>query len=201
MWSLLSRNSQLTIIATSAIAVAWGLEIVNSYWFGTTASALHYVSATIFAIGTLALLFADFCWRWLWKTFPILERWVFPDLNGTWTGSLISTWIDPATGVRIAPMQTTINIRQGLFSTAVTLKTGESKSYSTRAFVEAYRDIRRYRVWYTYTNIPLAQFHSRSTLHDGVAYLDMDLDVSRNNLTGSYYTQRKTSGDLDLIRQ
>src|SRR5690606_22996121 len=31
-------------------------------------------------------------WRWLWKKFPKLSEWVFPDLNGTWEVELCSNW-------------------------------------------------------------------------------------------------------------
>lgn len=133
---------------------------------------------------------------------PFLQKQVFPDLNGIWKGTLVSTWIDPGTGQPKPPIPTEITIRQKLFgTTTVTLKTGESRSYSTRAFFEAFRETRRYRIWYSYNNEPLAHVRDRSAQHDGVAYLELHYDEDKNRLVGTYYTARKTTGDIDVRRR
>ncbi|MGL1774778.1 hypothetical protein ACSTG3_23415, partial [Vibrio parahaemolyticus] len=67
---------------------------------------------------------AETCWRWIWRRVPILGRKAFPDLNGKWAGTLTSTWVNPETGQALPPIPTEVTIRQRLFATSVSLKTG-----------------------------------------------------------------------------
>ena len=112
----------------------------------------------------------------------------------------MSTWINPETGQRLPPIPTTIWIRQSLFTTSIKLRTGESTSYSKRCLLEADPDAGRFRFWYSYDNDPKAEFRYRSARHEGVAWLEMDLDADPEHLVGYYYTERKTSGDMDVQR-
>jgi hypothetical protein len=73
-------------------------------------------------------------------------------------------------------------------------------SRSTRCHLEADRAHRCYRVWYSYDNRPKAEFLPRSVRHEGVAWFEMDLDAGRNRLVGQYYTERQTTGDMELRR-
>ncbi|MGX9105215.1 Cap15 family cyclic dinucleotide receptor domain-containing protein, partial [Escherichia coli] len=92
------------------------------------------------------------------------------------------------------PIPTEVTIRQRLFATSVSLKTGESESHSTRCLLERLTDIGRFRVWYSYNNDPVAQVRHRSSPHEGVAFLEFDPDAGPDRLTGRYYTARKTTG-------
>ncbi len=57
--------------------------------------------------------------------------------------------------------------------------------------------------WRTISPAPLlkisAEFRYRSARHEGLAWLEMDIDADSERLVG-YYTQRKTSGDMDVRR-
>ena len=83
---------------------------------------------------------------------------------------------------------------------AVSLKTGESTSHSTRALLEKFSETSRFRIWYSYNNDPQAQYQHRSSPHEGVAFLELDADSDMNRLTGRYYTARRTTGDIDVVR-
>lgn len=78
-------------------------------------------------------------------------------------------------------------------------RSGASESFSTCAFLEPARDRACFRVWYTYNNEPQARFRHRSSLHEGVSYLDFD-PTAPARLTGRYYTNRKTTGDMAFTR-
>lgn len=80
------------------------------------------------------------------------------------------------------------------------MRTSESTSHSTRSLLEAFRDTGRLRVWYTYNNDPQAQVRRRSSPHEGVAWLEIEPATDRRKLVGRYYTDRKSSGDIELIR-
>lgn len=200
MWDLIDRRIQLTIIIGVGVLFAWAADALYALIFGNHPGILKWVSLSVTVVGTVLAWVANASWRWLWRKVPALSSKFFPDLNGVWTGYLISTWKKPGTNEALAPIPATITIRQGLFGTSVSLKTGESTSHSTRAFLEPFRDTNRYRVWYSYNNDPQAQHRHRSSPHEGVAFLEVDLDADPNRLEGRYYTARKTTGDMTLTR-
>jgi hypothetical protein len=200
MWSLLGRKSQLIVVIGCGILVAWAYDAVELYFTGQVPNLLRQISITVTVVGGVLLLAAELIWRFLWQKVPLFRIQIFPDLNGKWTGTLCSTWVNRATGEQPPPIPTEIVIRQKLFSTNVSLRTGESRSHSTRAFLEAFKDTRRYRIWYSYNNEPKASVRHRSSQHEGVAYLELNYDEDQNRLVGRYYTARDTSGDIDVRR-
>jgi SMODS-associating 2TM, beta-strand rich effector domain len=201
MWSLLGRNTQLTIIVATGICLAWGYDAAYEFFTGQMPNNVKLISLFVFVIGVLFAGIAEIAWRPLWRRYPLLQLKTFPDLNGTWNGTLTSTWVDPATGSHKPPVAADIIIRQGLFTTSVSLKTGESVSHSTRSFLEPFRDTGRFRIWYSYNNDPQAQFQHRSSPHEGVAFLECEFDADPNRLSGRYYTDRRTTGDIDARRE
>ncbi len=201
MWSLLPRSSQLTVIVAATFCLAWACDAAYQLLTGQMSNNLKFISLFVFVISVVFAGLAEIAWRPLWRRFPLLQRKTFPDLSGTWKGTLISTWIDPATGSPKPPVTTEIVIRQGLFTTSVSLKTQESTSHSTRSFLEPLRDTGRFRIWYSYNNDPRAQYQQRSSPHEGVAFLECEFDADPNRLTGRYYTARRTTGDIDVRRR
>ncbi|PJI38974.1 hypothetical protein [Ferrovibrio sp.] len=201
MWALVPKWWQVCIIVACTLLLALAVEAALQWGGGEALSPWRLVSLItsiiIVGLGGAARLF----WRTLWRWFPKLNRWVFPDLNGVWTGKLVSTWADPVTKASPPPIDCTITIRQALFDINVSLKTGESRSSSSRESLQAFRDTGCYRIWYGYHNNPQASVGHRSQPHDGMAWLQVDLDENPNRLTGLYYTSRKTTGDIDVTRQ
>ncbi|RVJ16180.1 hypothetical protein [Sinorhizobium medicae] len=201
MWSLLQRKTQLLIIVSASILSAWGLEAVWFWCLGEQTTPLKWISFAVSIVGVVMVGAADLFWFRLARIVPYMQTKMFPDLNGDWDGHLKSTWMDPETGTTLPLIRANLKIRQTFFTTSVTWKMGESFSKSTRVFLEPDYENRRYRLWYSYNNDPQAQFSHRSSPHEGVAYLDLDWDTDRNRLTGTYYTARKTTGDMDVRRQ
>jgi SMODS-associating 2TM, beta-strand rich effector domain len=165
---------------------------------GTQSSLLKYMSLVSFIISGIISVILSSKWRIVWGWFPIIGQMTFPDLNGTWEGHLVTTWIDPITGETKPALSIKIWVRQGIFVTKITLKTTESISYYTRCLLEADREAGLYRFWYSYSNSPKAGYTYRSAKHDGVAWLELDTDP--NCLEGNYYTDRKKSGDILVKR-
>ncbi|API59660.1 hypothetical protein BSL82_10285 [Tardibacter chloracetimidivorans] len=200
MWSLLGKKAQVSIILVAGLLSAWSIDAVYALALHKEAGLLKTLSLAVTIVGTILVAVAEAGWRWLWRQVPLLGRKAFPDLNGKWDGTLRSTWINPETGQPIDPIPTRITVRQRLFSTSVTLKTGESESHSTRCILERLPEIGRFRIWYSYNNDPIAQVRHRSSPHEGVAYLEFDPDASPDALVGRYYTARKTTGDIEVTR-
>ncbi len=199
MWSLLPQRTQISVLVLATLVTAWGLEAVYEKASGQSVWIVKLASLTALIVGSVATGILSVTWRPLWRLVPLLGQVVFPDLNGRWHGKLLSTWIDPDTQVTPPPIETTIWIRQGLFNTSVRLKTGESESFSTRAFLEATHDSACFRIWYTYNNEPAARYRLRSSPHEGVSFLQFDVRMP-TQLVGRYYTARKTTGDITLTR-
>jgi SMODS-associating 2TM, beta-strand rich effector domain len=200
VWHLIPLRWQVLIITACAVVLAWAFDGATEWLQGQRAPLLKFISMFATIITTVVAGIASLTWRYFWRAFPVISRKTFPDLNGQWGGTLVSTWIDPTTSKPPAPIGATIWIRQTLFSVTITLRTGESTSYSTRYFLEAERDAGRFRVWYSYGNLPKAQFAYRSSRHEGVAWLEIDADADPDRLEGQYYTDRRTTGDMAFRR-
>lgn len=200
MWNLISRSKQLTIVVTLTIIVILAIQAASALLGSETPPLYKSTALVTFAVGTVFVFIANFTWRWLWRRVPGLNRWLFPDLNGTWTGTLQSTWVDPGTSQMLSPIPTTVTIRQTLFDVSVKMQTGESSSYSTRVISQAEPKADRYRLWYPYKNRPAAKVQYRSSPHEGVAWLEIAVADNPDKLTGQYFTARRTTGDIELTR-
>jgi hypothetical protein len=200
MWHLLPWRRQIYIVTALTILLVLGVEASVEWLYGERAPLLRLISffATVITFGIVGI--ASLTWRRVWRRFPVIARKTFPDLNGTWEGTLVSMWVDPATYKQVPPIPATIWIRQNLFSVSIKLRTGESMSYSTRCVLEADHEAGRIRVWYSYDNQPKAEVAFRSARHEGVAWLEMDIDADPNRLAGQYYSNRRTTGDMTFCR-
>lgn len=199
MWLLLPRRTQLLLVVGATTALVWALESAAEMTTGTTVSPLKFVSLVVFLLGTVIVAALNWCWRPLWRRFPALSRILFPDLNGTWKGTLQTTWKD-ADGVTPGPIESTIWVRQSLFAIHVQQRTNESDSWSQRVFPEANGESGRFGLWYSYVNQPKAAVSHRSAPHDGVARLEHSRNGNADRLSGQYYTARRTNGDIIVER-
>jgi hypothetical protein len=191
MWALLPRHVRLVIIVWLVLGAAWGVEAVT----GQAGSLFHRASLaiTVIEVGVVALV--QLFWRRLWRAVPLLGRYVFPDLNGCWSGVLRPVRDGAATPdipVRIA-------IRQSLFSVSVRLTTADSTSESRRADLEVSADKAVFRIAYDYANRPRAQARVASPIHEGRGQLSFQPSVP-DKLTGDYFTSRSSSGEIEVSR-
>ena len=200
MWALVGWKMQVLIRVGSSIFLVGGVEALWEMMQGEETSSFRLISLVAMIISPGLTGIASVSWRCVWAWLPWIGRKTFPDLTGTWEGTLVSTWRNPETGKGVPPIPTTIWVRQGIFSTSIKLRTGESPSYSTRCLLEADPAAGRFRFWYSYDNAPKAAYRYRSARHEGVAWLERDIDEGPNHVVGCSYTARKTSGDIDVCR-
>lgn len=159
---------------------------------------------TLSAAGTVAaatwLLWGVFK-KWLWKL-PFLQGWLvkIPNLNGTWTGEMQSTWINPETNTGIPPISTTATITQTLTTITVDFQTGEMESQSVVADVSCDSHRRIAEIKYIYQSEPDATVRGRSEMHYGSAKLGVKKANGKTLLKGDYWTDRKTTGTINLKR-
>jgi hypothetical protein len=197
---VLPKKLQVSIIVAAALLLSMTIQAVVELVTGAATSPLKNVSLIVFLLATAAVTIFNRFWRPVWRRFPFLSKTIFPDLNGTWTGTLNSTYKDPITGQGPGPIETTIWIRQTLLSISVQQQTKESFSRSTRIFVEADQQADWYRLWFSYDNRPHANVSAMSPDHEGVCWLEMHLSLSDKQMRGQYYTGRATAGNIQLDR-
>ena len=142
----------------------------------------------------LVLIFTNWAWR-----LPIFKGWLvpFPDLQGTWKGTLQSTWIDPATSQKIQPKDVMLVIKQTFSNISCVMYTDESNSFSNTAQINQDDDSGIFRLSYNYTNRSKANVRDRSVIHDGAAILKVITEPEKS-LEGEYWTNRKTTGDISV---
>jgi hypothetical protein len=136
--------------------------------------------------------------KWVWRM-PLLQGWLvpFPDMEGTWEGTLQTTWIDPKTKKSPAPIPLILVIRQSFDLISCVMYTKESNSHSTTANFMKEDDSGIKRLTYVYSNRPDASIRERSAVHDGAAILTI-ASKPKKKLEGEYWTNRKTTGSINL---
>ncbi|MCP4006556.1 MAG: hypothetical protein GY725_20450 [bacterium] len=118
------------------------------------------------------------------------------DVSGTWEVELRSSWVDPETKKAIPPIRAFMAVRQTFSHISLRLMTPESASETLAARVIHDRDD-TFRIAASYRNEPKAEFHHRSNMHLGAMLLSVNDDESPS-LTGTYWTERLTKGDIYL---
>jgi hypothetical protein len=141
------------------------------------------------------LLFTARAWRW--KAF---QGWLvpFPDLQGTWAGTIQTTWKDSATELTPAPIPVLLVIRQSFSSVHCVMYSKESMSSSTAAQIVDAEGSGQSQLCFIYSNWPLALVRDRSQMHEGAVILKM-VRKPKRVLEGQYWTDRKTTGDIQVL--
>lgn len=147
---------------------------------------------TIYTI--LYLIFITWVWR-----LPFLQGWLvtFPDLQGTWQGTLQTTWQYPDTEKKPPAIPIILVIKQSFNSISCVMHTQESISYSNATLLSEEEESGIKKLSYVYTNTPVLDARGRSPIHDGAAILRIISTLERS-LQGEYWTNRKTTGTISL---
>ena len=188
------------------ISVFLGLAALV-WWFVLVAQGTQVSSAHLRPFGTvvsflvvLGTAFEFLLWRW-----SCLHGWFVkrPNLRGTWRVELQSDWIDPATNVGVPIIICYMGVAQTLSSLQMHLMTSESESWFIAEGITPSRSNVGYRVAGVYTNEPKAHLRgNRSEIHFGGLLLETHGPANRpNTLTGEYWTDRKTKGQMTFTER
>jgi len=139
-------------------------------------------------------LFVTYGWKW--KTF---RDWLvpFPDLNGTWQGTIQTTWKNPDTGDVPGPIPAILTIKQSFIKISCVMRTAEmtSRSYLADFWLDGDEQIRM--LGYSYRSTPLPSVAERSQPHDGTMLFEI-IGKPVEKLKGVYWSGRKTTGEVTL---
>lgn len=175
-------------------ALLWiGTVWLSGYKFGLTRESISKLPQVITADIAIWFVFT----KWLWKL-----RWLqgclvpYPYIEGTWEGTLKTTWANPETGNTPDPIPTKLIIKQTFGHLYCRVYTGESSSKSYIADFDLDAESSAKYLVYSYANKPRADVRHRSEVHNGTAHLE--IRDSGKKLIGDYWTDRKTTGELEL---
>lgn len=185
---MLSRLQVTTIIGLAALI--WSILL----FFDGYALETSLIKPLSPVVGIIVFLIFAYD-KWIWK-FPLINPHIIkiPNLNGTWKGVLESSYIDPNTNEKIAPIIAFIVITQTQSSINVRQITKESSSDLLSG--EVYCDKSgMYNIVGVYSNEPKLLIQERSPIHYG----GLRLKVQRGDclsLEGEYWTTRNTNGTM-----
>jgi hypothetical protein len=139
-------------------------------------------------------LFSAYLWKW-----RIFKGWLvpFPNLSGTWKGTIQTTWVDPLTNNRPAPIPVILTIKQSFFKVSCVMRTKEMTSRTITSDFVLDKDNQLKRLFYSYESNPQPTVKDRSPQHCGTIYFDIIEEPSKQ-LIGEYWTGRKTTGNVKL---
>jgi len=136
--------------------------------------------------------------KWGWK-FKYFKGWLipFPDLNGTWQGTIQTNWENPETNETPGPIPAILTIKQKFTHISCVMRTAEMTSYSFAEEFKLDNDRQIKQLVYSYSSKPLLSLVDRSAQHDGTITFDI-IGEPVNKLNGQYWTARKSTGEITL---
>lgn len=145
---------------------------------------------------TLAIRFIFL--KWAWKWFSILEHFhKIPNIEGSWNGRFVSTWkASPEAECASGPIEVTIT-QPDLYTLKITQRSGESISHSYGESFEFLQD-GTVMVNFSYKNDPNATVRERSQISYGTARYELTKNANSRELKGNYFTDRKSTGSINL---
>jgi hypothetical protein len=193
MKNLHSKRFALAIFALFSACFCWVAyrngKNVSDLW-----TALSIAYKTIPLVLLVIGVFVSHAWRW-----KMFRGWLvpFPDLNGTWQGSIQTTWKNPDTGEIPGPIPVILTIKQSFIRISCVMRTAEmtSRSYLADFWLDGDEQVRM--LGYSYHSKPLPTVVDRSQPHDGTIIFELIGDPV-TKLKGTYWTERKTTGEVTL---
>ena len=147
-------------------------KIINLSWYDSLGYA---ITATLLEI----FIFK----KWLWKI-PILQKITkINNIQGIWTGKIVSNYDDKEHIIE------EVIIKQSFNKYKVVLSTKESRSYSGINEISI-NEFDRMELQYMYKNEAPVNLRKKNPMHFGVA----NLEYKDNKLTGTYWTDREING-------
>ena len=192
------KNLNAKAFAAIGIFLTIGIWLILLFVSGLQLEATWLAFKQLPTVLSIEMILWAIFVKWGWR-FNIFQNWLvpFPFIQGTWRGTLTSTWIDPETKLAINPVDIVLVIRQSFLSIHCSVFTRESESRSHSASIHTEPDSGEKRLVYTYTNKPRTTKRDRSSIHDGTASLVI-VGNPPNELKGEYWTSRKTTGEISL---
>ncbi|MFB9122508.1 hypothetical protein E2553_38285 [Paraburkholderia dipogonis] len=150
--------------------------------------------ATLLNILLVTLL--RFAWKPIWQRVAILNKVLFPNLNGTWNMEI--HWHNPVQGQQ-GVVKAKAVIKQTLTSMSMEVVSPGSDSETLIAHPKKDPESGRPQLFYVYRVVPKNKNLNSENEYRGSALLKFS-DAGQGELSGNYFTDRLTKGHFSLTR-
>lgn len=177
---------RIVAIVTTLISIVT-YEIIRKIWMPDLPLFRVVFFSTWGAMIVIFLITTDCTGRFLWRLLKKTSPSLFPDINGTWEGEIITE-----TELKIPAKAV---IRQSLLRTQVDIHTPTSKSLTLETTPA--NESGQPKLYYAYRSIPK---DPKRNIYTGFTVFDVIHKDGGIELSGSYFTDRKTIGRI-LLKQ
>lgn len=199
MISLLPLTKMFSFFAVISLLIVSGVSYLLSLLHIDTYSDLRLLGVICFFLELLLVFLFSKGWRVFWKHIPVLNYWVFPDLNGEWDALIDWNWKD-GDEIKKGTKEGIVVIKQSLLKFSVELTTDESES--STLVVKPYKENESDQpaFYYMYKSESKEPDIEGSSEHKGAAVLKL-LHGTHNTMSGNYFTNRSTYGRYTFKRK
>jgi len=183
---LLKYITLITVVISISIYV-----FIQNYWLPDISLFKVITISSIVSTLLIPLLLTSFISRKIWVIFAWFDKSIFPDLNGTWEGEITiedGTIIPTKAVIRQTLLTTQIDMH-GKTTKSITLETTPTVEQGQKKLYYVFRSTPKTPGWPAYNGSTL--FDIRTTCSGGVKSYE---------LSGHYYTDRKTIGRIHLTQ-
>jgi SMODS-associating 2TM, beta-strand rich effector domain len=155
---------------------------------------LKIVPTVVTIDAVLGFIFIKYLWG-----IRIFRGWLvpFPNLNGSYKGTIQTTWTDPITNERPTAIPATLTINQSFFRISCVMRTKEMTSHSFLGDFILDSDEQVNKLAYSYSSEPIQMVIERSPQHLGTMIFEIE-EQPKIKLVGQYWTGRKTTGTIEM---
>ena len=143
----------------------------------------------------MLMVWMYFGWRWLWRCVPALNRWVYPDIGGEW--NITINWQGEG---RQDVVEAKAIIRQDFLRMSMEVISDKSDSETLIAEPRKVQESGTPFLYYVYLVTPRLVDEEAGSPYFGAARLRF-FDDKGEELSGNYWTSKRTSGHFRLSRQ
>jgi SMODS-associating 2TM, beta-strand rich effector domain len=176
---------QARYVAIGTLYVASLIILIEG--IGSTTKFIQSTSWIPLAVVIVATVYER--WAWAWGPFGV------PRIGGTWRITMHSTWTSGDEAEKPVVRSGYLVVRQTATQLTINLMTSESPSISLAARLQKRGD-NQYELSWIYQNVPSASLREGSPIHFGCAIAEYVAGRNVQRLAGSYFTDRKTTGDF-----
>lgn len=187
------KKEDLKTIVSISIAIASTIAIVYLFVLNKSVELSNLIRGVSFGL-SITTIFWTFYFSYGWK-WPLLNSIFYrPDLNGTWSGELISDW-KSENGDSIPPITFYIVIRQSFLRIHFTTftKSFVGTSYSETFSLKKHTGLKN--VSYLYRKD--TSQNNCEVLHEGATELRL-IEAESKILQGKYWSNKKTNGSIKV---
>ena len=171
------------------VTLIWKFGEEPSFW---SSAGIAVSGATVLNLLLLLMIYVG--WKWLWSCFPILNRLVFPNINGSWRMLIHWQKVDNS-----GTIQAKAIIKQDLLRISMEVFSRDSDSETLIAYPRRDAESGRPILYYVYRVIPKNINPDPGPSYEGAAILKLS-NSGMNELSGNYFTSRQTNGHFRLTR-